>query len=29
MGLVLAAVGVEIMADGLTKLFPALARTLI
>jgi multiple antibiotic resistance protein len=28
MGLVLAAVGVEIMADGLTKLFPALARTL-
>jgi hypothetical protein len=25
---VLAAVGVEIMADGLTKLFPALARTL-
>ena len=29
MGLVLAAVGVEIMADGLTKLFPALARTVI
>lgn len=26
MGLVLAAVGVEIMADGLTQLFPALAR---
>ena len=28
MGLVLAAVGVEIIADGLTKLFPALARVI-
>ena len=27
MGLILASVGVEIMADGLTKLFPVLART--
>jgi multiple antibiotic resistance protein len=26
MGLVLAAIGVEIMADGLGKLFPALIR---
>lgn len=29
MGLVLAAVGVEIMADGLTQLFPALARPVL